>query len=349
MNKFFNDFRPLLKSKYLIPIYAFVIIFFAWTLLIIRMFLFGNLFGAVGNGGLLLIMVFFGFSLIKSMENEIKQKEKLKSLNNQLIKKNKQLKKLDEAKSEFVSITSHHLRTPLTVTKGFLSLILEGAYGKIDGEMKEVMEMVYNSNEGLINLVENLLDISRIESGKMQYNFEKAQIEDILKEIVKKFQIKAKEKRLYLKLKLPLEKFPKMKLDVLKIKSSIYDLVDNGIKYTKKGGVKIELKKIDANNIRIEISDTGIGVPKLEIPFLFEKFSRGKISSRLHATGKGLGIFIAKKIIEAHQGKIFFESKRGGKGSKFIIELPIFFITEQEKKKKIRAQKKETKKFVREI
>lgn len=269
-----------------------------------------------------IILLVFIIMLVHSVENEVQRKEELQKLTKKLAKANKKLKKLDQAKSEFISIASHQLRTPLGTIKGFASMLLEGSYGEISEKVKKVLEKIFISNERLISLVNDLLDLSRIEAGKMQYDFDYRQIEDIVEEIKETLSFKAEEKGLYLKVNFPPRPLPKIKIDGAKIKEVISNLIENAIKYTKKGGVEVNFKQKD-NLIRIIVSDTGIGISRDEMPLLFSKFSRGKNVGRIDANGTGLGLFVGRKIIEAHGGRIWAESKGENRGSKFTMELLI--------------------------
>jgi len=293
----------------------------------------------------LLLSILFGIMLIKSIKMEHERKEELQVMADKLAVANDELRKLDNAKTEFISIASHQLRTPLTAIKGFLSLILEGTYGQINTEVRGALDKVYLSGEQLIQLVEDLLNVSRIESGRMQFTFDKGDVTDIIKELYANFTLAAKSKNLYLEIKLPEDEIPEIVMDKVKIREVVSNLIDNALKYSDKGGVTITaeiIKKgmesaprspltvnsekgapIDGDAVRITVSDTGVGIPAEEMPYLFKKFSRGKDIARLHVGGTGLGIYVAKNIMEAHHGRVWVESEGAGKGSRFIMELPI--------------------------
>jgi len=280
----------------------------------------------------LLIAVGFGFMLVRSVKLEVKRKEELESLSNQLAMANDKLHQLDKAKSEFISIASHQLRTPLTSIKGFGSLLLEGTYGEVPETQRGALEKIYISNERLIQLVEDLLNISRIEAGRMEFDFQEAQIEDLADEAAKTLELSAKAKNLYLDWQKPSIAMPKVKLDATKIKEVISNMIDNAIKYTQKGGVTVRLEKNSAwdtehkqhkDFVRVKVCDTGIGMDQEEIQMIFEKFQRGKQVSHYHTDGTGLGMYIGKKIVAEHKGKIWAESDGKGKGSRFILELPV--------------------------
>lgn len=275
------------------------------------------------TGVTLVAALLFGWMLIRSVRKEIERRNELQEMSDRLTRANEELRKLDNAKSEFISIASHQLRTPLTAIKGFLSLILEGSYGKVSPEVQDVLNKVYASNDRIVQLVENLLNISRIESGRIQYQFEKASMEDILKELSDMFFVMAKNKDLTLTFTLPKDKLPLIYMDAGKIREVVSNLIDNAFKYTERGGIEVILEQRGAF-ARVSVSDTGMGVEESMMPHLFSKFIRGsKEASRMNVAGTGLGLYVGRSFIEAHHGKIWIESEGLGKGSRFIIELPI--------------------------
>ncbi len=275
------------------------------------------------TGVTLALAIGFGWTLIRSVKKEIERKDQLQEMSDRLARANDELRKLDNAKSEFISIASHQLRTPLTAIKGFLSLILEGSYGKISPEIQDVLNKVYASNDRIVQLVENLLNISRIESGRIQYQFEKSSIETILKDLSDMFFVMTKARDLSLSFTLPKEKLPLIYMDAPKIREVISNLIDNALKYTEKGSIEVILEQ-RGPMVRITVADTGMGVEESMKEHLFSKFIRGsKEASRMNVAGTGLGLYVGKSFVEAHHGKIWIESEGLGKGSKFIIELPI--------------------------
>jgi len=229
---------------------------------------------------------------------------------------------LDNAKSDFISIASHQLRTPLTAIKGFVSLLLEGSYGEVEPKQLEILKKIYDSNQKLVGLVDDLLNISRMETGRMEFTFAPCKLENICQEVVDAFSVSAKEHGLHLEYNKPEMALSELMIDGDRIKEVIFNMVDNAIKYTPKGGVRLKIEQV-ADNIRVTASGSGIGVLDAEMPHLFEKFSRGKDTKRLNATGIGLGLYVGKFIVEAHGGRIWAESEGENKGSRFILELPI--------------------------
>lgn len=235
---------------------------------------------------------------------------------------NEELKNLDRAKSEFISIASHQLRTPLTVIKGYGSMMLEGSFGQMPAPIEENVKKIYESNERLITLVEDLLNISRIESGKLQFNFEPCQLEDIVSSVVEELAVPASNKGLKLIWHAPTEKLPAVNIDKSKLRQVAINIIDNAIKYTPKGQIDVTLK-LDGDNILFSSVDTGLGIAHDDLVNLFKKFSRGEHVSILHTEGTGLGLYVGKMMIEAHHGKIWAASDGIDKGSQFYFTLPI--------------------------
>jgi len=232
------------------------------------------------------------------------------------------LKKLDKAKSEFISIASHQLRTPLTAIKGYISMINEGTYGKLPENMGGPLNNIYASNERLIKLVNDLLSVSRIEAGRMETKLEKLSLESLISSVLEELSNIAKEKGLYLKWEKPKKPLPKISVDKDQFRQVVMNVIDNAIRYTEKGGITIKCEMQDAK-CKIEVSDTGAGMTKAELSKMFESFSRGAAGTRLYTEGVGLGLYVARKFIEAHDGKVWAKSKGKDKGSTFYIELPM--------------------------
>lgn len=284
-------------------------------LLAVQFFLSQSTFEYIWKGALFLLFAIFGYLLIRSVMQEIKYREQLQYAY-------QELQKLDEAKSEFVSIASHQLRTPLTAIKGYISLLLDGSYGELTDKNRPPIENVYKSSERLIKLINELLSISRIEAGKMEMNFERASLEEIIDSVFEELKLQAKEKRLYLKKEKSKTPVPELFIDKDKIKQVIMNVVDNAIKYTNKGGIVIKTE-IKNSKALIEVSDTGEGMNKEEIAKLFKSFSRGSAGNELSVNGAGLGLHIARRFVEIQGGRIWAESAGKGKGSTLFIELPI--------------------------
>ena len=232
----------------------------------------------------------------------------------------KKVKEIDQIKDEFMSIASHELRTPLGAIKGYTSLILEGTYGKIkNNEMQTGLERIMISAERLDTLVNDLLDVSRIEQGRMKINNKAIKIEPIIKEVISQLKITAEQKGLKLKYKKGKEKLPLVISDVEKLKQVLINLIGNSIKYTDKGTITVTT--ITRNNkLEIKIIDTGIGISAEEQKHLFEKFHRVQNEKTTKITGTGLGLWITRQIVELMNGKIYLESMKDI-GTQVTVEL----------------------------
>ena len=234
---------------------------------------------------------------------------------------NKELKQLDKAKTLFLSIAAHQLRTPLTGIKGYISMFLEGDFGPLAKKQIEIMKGVFYSSNRLTRLINTFLNISRIESGRLRLDKLPVDLKELSQTVLADLKEVADDKNIKLELDAP-EKIDQAFIDKDKIEDVLLNLVDNAIKYTQTGQVILRLRQLDGK-IRVEVQDTGIGISKQESSELFNKFVRGKQALKLHTDGSGLGLFIVKKLIEAHNGQVGVESAGAGKGSIFWFEVPI--------------------------
>lgn len=251
-----------------------------------------------------------------------RQYEKVQRQREALAAANEKLKALDEAKSEFISIASHQLRTPLTVIRGYLSLILEGSAGKCDAVAMEGLSKVAVSTNRLVALVNDLLDISKIERGIMSLDQQPTRMEYLAESVVDELEDNARKNGLTLTYHRPRHATPHVNIDKKTIREVMMNMVDNAIKYTQKGKVDVYVKK-EKESVVFIVHDTGMGLSEETIPRLFEKFSRGEGVSVIDTEGVGLGLFVAKRIIDAHNGKIWATSEGKGKGSVFEFSIPI--------------------------
>jgi len=233
--------------------------------------------------------------------------------------------KLDQMKNEFVSITAHELRTPMTAIKGYLSMILEGDFGPIKPELKKVLQETYTSNERLIRLIGDVLDVSRLEEERMEIREEVVDITTIINSVVSELAPKASAKNLYLKVK-PLPTHLHVLADPDKLKQVLVNLIGNAIKFTDQGGVKIEveLSKKEPPEVIVNVIDTGIGIARSDQPLLFRKFQQLEKKLLRHPGGTGLGLYISKELIKRMNGKIWLKKSIPGKGSTFSFSLPLF-------------------------
>ena len=297
------------------------LVFFIAFVLLVDVFVSQNIYERFLRTGMFLIFSFFAYLLVKSVLNEIKRREELEILTLELKKTNLEVERLSRIKTEFLSIASHQLRTPLAAIKGYVSLVLEGIYGNLNAKTKEILDRVYKSNERLIRLINDLLNISRIESGKIELTIEELQLEDIVSDIIKELEVGAKEKNIYLEWRKPQIPLPKIRNDKEKIREVISNIVDNAIKYTENGGVEITCEIRDFC-LRLKVKDTGAGMTQEELGSIFKSFSRGKAGTKFWTEGTGLGLYVARKFVEMQKGRVWAESDGKNKGSTFYIELP---------------------------
>jgi signal transduction histidine kinase len=262
------------------------------------------------------------YALVTGIRRENKARKQIEALAGNLEKANIRLKELDQQKSEFISLASHQLRGPLTAIKGYASLILEGDCGPISNDVKESVQTIFKSTEALVIVVGDYLDISRIEQGRMKYDFSDFDLKVLVETVINEMTPTVKLASLDISFDVKLEADHMVHADQGKIKQVITNLIDNAVKYTKKGSIHISLAKEDTKKkLLISIKDTGVGIPPEVLPRLFEKFTRAEDANKTNIMGTGLGLYVAKKMIEAHKGKVWAESEGKGKGSSFFIEL----------------------------
>ena len=231
-------------------------------------------------------------------------------------------KLVETMKTEFVSLAAHQLRTPLSAIKWTLRMILDGDLGKITKEQREFLEKTYKSNERMISLINDLLNVTRIEEGRYLYNLSLVSFKDLVNEVIENYKEEIKRKKIKFDFVSSYKNMPKIKLDAEKIKLAISNLLDNAIRYTPEKGKVTVFLEANKKEVKVSVKDSGIGIPEDQKGRLFSKFFRAANAIRTETEGSGLGLFIAKNIVEAHGGRIGFESEEG-KGSTFYFILPL--------------------------
>lgn len=260
------------------------------------------------------------YTLVSGIRKEVRQREKIEKLAVDLEKANTRLRELDQLKSEFLSFASHQLRSPLTAIDGYASMLLEGDFGEMSEKVKDSVKVIETSSKSLVKIVNEFLDISRIEQGRMKYELADFDAKELAKEVVKELRPNVEQKGLSFKFEAEEKGNYIVNADVGKIKQVIGNIIDNSIKYTPQGGVTVHVGK-RGHNVMISVADTGIGIEKEDISRLFSKFTRAKDANKTNVSGTGLGLYVAKQMIEAQKGKVWVESEGKGKGSTFFIEL----------------------------
>lgn len=274
------------------------------------------------------LTIVFSYLLNISVIREHRQKAEIEDLarnleqtNSNLEHANNRLKDVDKLKTEFLSLASHQLRSPLTAIKGYSSMLIEGSFGKLSAKIDEPIKRIYTSAQGLVNIVEDLLNVSKIEQGGMKYEMSEVDLAPLVKTLFAEMQIPAQNKKINFTMHVAEnEKFMTL-ADAVKIKQVLLNLTDNSIKYTPEGGtVDISLTRVDGT-IEFAVKDNGVGISPETKAKLFEKFSRGE-GGKMNTGGSGLGLYLAKQIALAHKGDIVIESEGLGKGSVFKVVLP---------------------------
>jgi signal transduction histidine kinase len=267
------------------------------------------------KGAVLVLILCFGYLLVQSVQREHHQRERLQEIA-------EELRRADAAKTEFISIASHQLRTPLNTIKGYLSLFLDGIYGKLDAQKRQPMERLYRSSERLIHLVNDLLGISRIQMGRIALDVEEVDLCEVVQSVVDEFGVVAQEKGIGLHASCPPDGVPPVTGDKQKLRDCVLNVVDNAIRYTEKGSVKVSLRR-ETNDLVVRVEDTGPGLDPDEARMLFESFQRGNVGRKHSAEGSGLGLYIAKEFVTLHSGEIWAESPGKGLGTSFFIRIPL--------------------------
>jgi signal transduction histidine kinase len=230
------------------------------------------------------------------------------------------LKEIDAMKEEYFYATSHEFKTPLTTIVSLSKMLLGEKIGKLNEQQREALNLVYHDSKRLRGAVQRILDIARIESGKMTYNIEEIDLNPIFDEILETIKILIDAKNLTVNKKIS-GKLPKVLVDKVRLALVIENLISNSIKFTPVGGrIDITASK-DKDKILVEVHDTGVGIPKEDTEKIFEKYYQVKSGAGGDTGGSGLGLVICKRIVEDFGGRIWVESKLG-EGSSFKFTLP---------------------------
>jgi signal transduction histidine kinase len=260
---------------------------------------------------------------LQRVENELAQaNEDLAVANRTFQTSNQRLKDLDQMKTEFISVASHQLRTPLSAIKWSLKMLIDKDLGPLTIEQEDMLLKGYQSNERMIALINDLLNVSRIEEGKMTFAFKVEDLDPIIREIVEDAQHLAAEKHIALTYVPETQPLPNVLADKQKLQLALQNLIDNALKYTSVGGIIGVQARTQQGELVVSVQDTGVGIPVNQHTRVFSKFFRGDNVMRMQTEGTGLGLFITHDIIVQHKGRIWFESNEG-RGTTFYFALPI--------------------------
>jgi PAS domain S-box-containing protein len=233
-------------------------------------------------------------------------------------------KNIEKVKTEFVSLAAHQLRTPLAGIKWTLETVLEEKdEANLPEEIVDFIKKAAEANERMVSLVNELLNVTRIEEGRYVYDPKNVNMKKVVEASLKEHKEEIERKGIKFSLSQPEKDISFVKADEEKLTVVVQNFLDNALKYTKEGEISLKLEELkEEKKIKVSVSDTGVGIPEEEKIKIFNKFVRGENVQRMDTEGSGLGLFISKNIIEAHKGEIGFDSKEGG-GSTFFFTLPI--------------------------
>ncbi len=233
---------------------------------------------------------------------------------------------VDRAKTEFVSVASHQLRTPLTTIKLFTEMLANEEVGKLNSAQKDYVSNARQSAERMIRLVNDLLNVSRLDAGRLKIEPKPVRLKEFIQSIIDEFALSGKEEcKREIIFKKPEGELPTIQADPDLMRQAIGNLINNAVRYSpeNKCNIVVTLKKREETDYLISVKDSGIGIPKEIQPKIFEKFFRADNAIKSTTDGTGLGLYTVKKIIEASGGKVWFESEGKNQGSTFYISIPI--------------------------
>lgn len=256
---------------------------------------------------------------IKELNANLQQR--VDSATEKLRLSNDQLRGLDTAKDEFLSMASHQLRTPLTSVKGYISMVMEGDGGKISKLQKQLLAEAFTSSERMVHLINDFLNVSRVQTGKFMIDKHEIDLVKLVKQEVRGLITMADSRELKLQVEASDDSI-RISVDEGKIRQVVMNFIDNALYYTKDNDTIVVRVSKYAKEVRVEIIDHGIGVPAAQQAQLFSKFFRADNAKTQRPDGTGVGLYLAKKVIDGHNGKLIFSSKEGV-GSTFGFRLPL--------------------------
>jgi signal transduction histidine kinase len=234
-----------------------------------------------------------------------------------------QLRELDRLKSSFLANMSHELRTPLNSILGFADVMLEELDGPLTENMSNDLGLIHKNGQHLLHLINDVLDMAKIDSGKMNLNIESFNLQESIEEVVSITSPLASEKNLSLFIEPDSDHDVKINADKIRMRQVMINLVNNAMKFTEKGNISIHVTR-EENNVLISVKDTGIGIPVDQLESVFQEFSQVDTTTTRKTGGTGLGLPISRRLIEMHSGRLWAESSGiDGEGATFYVFLPI--------------------------
>lgn len=265
------------------------------------------------DGFTFVLALIFGYLLVRSVGREVSQREQLQQLN-------QKLEQIDAQKDEFLNVASHELRAPMTAIKGYISMVSDGDGGEIPPGAKELLSEATIETERMIRLVNNMLNVARIEEGRMVFEPGEVKLSQVVNRVFNEFKFQANEKSLEYEYE-PKATYDVVVVDVDRIHEVVANLINNALKYTDSGKVVVRLFNPNPDTVRFEVEDTGPGMTPDEVSKLFNKFYRTEsyVGKKM---GTGLGLYISKLLVQKFGGQIGVKSQKD-KGSIFWFELPL--------------------------
>lgn len=271
-----------------------------------------------------IVTAIVGILLIRNVNKEIHNRLEIKKLMAGLARANRRLQAMDKQKSEFVSIASHQLRSPLTAIRGYASMLLEESYGKFPPKAQKPLETIAESARMMAISIEDYLSVSRIESGNMKFDYSDFKLDEQAERVTDSLRQEATRSGLLLLFKKDLTSKSVVHADQGKVEQILHNLINNALKYTPKGSITVFLHDdTKAKRIFVEVIDTGIGMSEATQENIFHKFQRANNASSVNVHGTGLGLYVAKRMANEMKGDVYGFSEGEGKGSHFILELPL--------------------------
>ncbi len=254
-------------------------------------------------------------------KNLIQVNSEFSNLNRELQKKNSELTKINELKNHLLGMAAHDLRTPLGAVRNLSEFVLDEARDNLNSEHIQFLEIIHSSSNFMLSLLNELLDISRIEAGKLDLDFQPTDIISLIQSSVDINKVLAERKNIQILLENP-GSMPLVELDPMKIEQVMQNLLSNAVKFSSEGTVIRVSVSLDADHVRVAVADQGPGIPEEEIQKLFQPFSKISVQAPGGEKSTGLGLAIVKKIVQGHKGNIWVESTVN-RGSTFFFTLPV--------------------------
>jgi signal transduction histidine kinase len=294
-----------------------LLVFAWWLFILVRALAARSLSDIVADLALLAVSVPIGVLLLRSIRLEARARETLAVANGRL-------SEADQMKSELLALATHQLRQPVTIIRSYASLLLEGSYGPLPSGIVEPVEHMLSSSTQMGNEITDHLSVAKLDQGRLRFVFAPTDLRKLIGDLVADMRSIAAKRRVSLIFDAPPDRSWVVDVDAGKISQVISNLIDNAIHYTAAGSVTLHLSECAGPDmVLISVQDTGAGIPASAMSHLFQRYSRLEDTTHLHAEGSGLGLYVAKQIVEGHGGRIWAVSPGPNQGATFSIELPV--------------------------